>query len=121
MTIVVKVEFLSNVSFYIVHGCSPQKKSFKLSLLCSIHNFFYQQTKKNFINEKLFLKKEKSVAFYTKHIFTAGHTKSQRSESMNSLIKGFGSLKKDIVQWNIYQLMTWLDRCIERILRRIFS
>ena len=58
---------------------------------------FYQQAK-DFINDKLVLKNEISVDFYTKHIFTAGHTSSQRSESMNSLIKGFGSLKKDMVQ-----------------------
>ena len=25
-----------------------------------------------------------------------------------------------MVQWNIYQLMTWLDRCIERIYTVIF-
>ena len=79
----------------------------------------YKQAK-YFIDEKLVLKKEKSVAFYTKHIFTAGHTRRQRSESLNGLIKGFGSLKKEMVQWNIYQLMTWLDRCVERIYTEMF-
>ena len=39
---------------------------------------------------------------------------------MNGLIKGFGSLKKEMVQWNIYQLMTWLDRCVERIYTEMF-
>ena len=48
----------------------------------------YQQVK-DFIDEKLNLKKEKSVDFYTKHIFTAGYTSNQRSESLNDLIKGF--------------------------------
>ena len=56
----------------------------------------YQQAK-DFIDEKLVLKKVKWVAFYTKHIFTAGHTSSQRSESLNSLIKGVESLKKEMV------------------------
>lgn len=57
------------------------------------------------------INREKSVAFYTKHIFLAGHTSSQRLESLNNLFKGFGSLKKKIIYWNIFQLMTWLDRC----------
>ena len=52
----------------------------------------YQQDK-DFIDEKLVLKKEKSVAFHTKHISTAGYTSSQRSESLNSLINVFGLLK----------------------------
>ena len=62
----------------------------------------------------------KLVTFYTEHIFTVGQTNSQRSAFLNSLIKGFGSLKKDMVQWNIYQLMTWLDRCVERIYIEMF-
>ena len=68
---------------------------------CCVH-----QQDKDFIDKKLVLKKEKSVAFYTKHIFTAGYTSNKRLESLNSLIKGFGLLKKDMVQWNIYQLIT---------------
>ena len=35
-------------------------------------------------------------------------------------MKDFGLLKKDMVQWNVYQLMTWLDRCVERIQIYIF-
>ena len=50
-----------------------------------------------------------------KYIFTAGHTSSQRSESLNNLFKGFGSLKQEMIYWNIFQLMTWLDRCVECI------
>ena len=65
-------------------------------------NFCVSQQAKDVIDEKLVLKKENSVAFYSKHIFTVGHTSSQRSESLNSLIRSFGSLKKDMVQWNIY-------------------
>ena len=84
-------------------------------------NFCVYQQAKYFIDGKLVLKKkEKSVAFYTKHTFTAGHTSGQRSESLNGLIKGFGSLQNEMVQWNIYQLMTWLDRCVERIYTEMF-
>ena len=79
----------------------------------------YEQAK-DFIDEKLVLKKEKSVDFYTKHIFTVGHTSSQRSESLNGFIKGVWSLKQEMVQWPIYQLMTWLDRCIERVYIEMF-
>ena len=42
-----------------------------------------------FIGGTLFLKRETSVAFYTRLIFTTGQTSSQRSESMNNLFKGF--------------------------------
>ena len=52
---------------------------------------------KKIIDEKLVMNREKSVVFYTKHIFTAGHTSSQRSESLNNFFKGFGSLKKEMI------------------------
>ena len=51
------------------------------------------------------MNREKDVAFYTKHIFTAGHTSSQRSESLNNFFKGFGFLKKEMIYWNMFQLM----------------
>ena len=66
------------------------------------------------------MNKEKSVTFYTKHIFIADHTSSQRSESLNNCLKGFESLKKEMMHWNIFQLMTWLDKCVERIYTEIF-
>ena len=66
-------------SFYIVHGCLTQKKIFKNFFSIFYTKFCIYQQAKDFIDEKLVLKKEKSVAFYTKHIFTAGHTSSQRS------------------------------------------
>ena len=104
MTIAIKVMFLRNVSFSLyrswVFNPFQGKVSIFYTKLC-----VYQQAK-DFIDEK--------VTFYTKHIFTAGHTSNQRSESLNGLIKGFGSLKKEMVQWNIYQLRTWLDRCVEK-------
>ena len=40
------------------------------------------------------MNKEKHVAFYTKHIYTTGHTNSQRLEYLNNFFKGFGSLKE---------------------------
>ena len=77
------------------------RKKIKLSLIFSIQNFELINKLKISSMKNLVLKKEKSVAFYTKHIFTAGHTSSQRLEILNSLINGFGSLKKDMVQWNL--------------------
>ena len=59
--------------------------------------------------------RKKTVAFFTKHIFTTGHTSSQRSDSFNSLFKGFGTMKREMTTWNIYKLMTWLDKRVERI------
>ena len=71
-------------------------QTFKLSLLFSIQTFVFFNNLR-FIAENLVLKREKLVAFYTKHIFIAGQTTSQRSEFLNRLIKGFVSLKKDMV------------------------
>ena len=82
------------------------EKEFQTKFTIFYTKFCVYQQANDFMDEKLVLRKEKLVAFYTKYIFTAGHTSSQRLESLNSLIKGFGSLKKDMVQWNIYQLMT---------------
>ena len=57
---------------------------------------------KKFIDEKLISNKEKTVAFFTMHIFTAGHTTSQRSESFNSFFKGFGTMKREMTIHGIY-------------------
>ena len=81
MTIAIKVEFLRNVSFYIVHGCSPQKKSLKKSFLFSIQNFVCYQQAKNFIDEKLVLKKEKSVVF-TQNMFSQRDTQSVKKQNL---------------------------------------
>ena len=78
MTRKVKVEFLRKVSFYIVRGCLLHKKRFKQSFL--------------------FFIKKSNVYPQAKHIFIAGQTSSQKSESLNDLIKGFGSLKKEMVK-----------------------
>ena len=75
---------------------------------------------KKLIDEKLIFNKEKTVAFFTKHIFTAGHNSSQRSESLNIFFKGFGTMKREMTTWNIFELMTWLDKCVERIFTQIF-
>ena len=66
------------------------------------------------------MNKEKSVTFYTKHIFIADHTSRQRLEPLNSCLKGFESLKKEMIHWNIFQLMIWLDKCVERIYTEMF-
>ena len=75
---------------------------------------------KKFIDEKLISNKEKTVAFFTKHIFTAGHTSSQRSESLNSFFKGFGTMKREMTTWNIFELMSWLDKCVECIYTKMY-
>ena len=52
--------------------------------------------------------------------FTAGHTSSQRSEYSNSFFKGFGTMKRKMTTWNIFESMTWLDKCVERIHTQMF-
>ena len=34
------------------------------------------------------------------------NTSSQGSESLNSLFKEFGTIKQEMITWNIYELMT---------------
>ena len=84
------------------------------------NKFQHYPVVKKFIDEKLIMNKEKTVAFFTKHIFTAGNTNSQRYESLNSFSKGFGNMKREMTTWNIFELMTWLDKCFERIYTHIF-
>ena len=36
------------------------------------------------------------------------------------MFKGFGSLKKEMIHWNIFQLIIWLNRCVERIYTEMF-
>ena len=71
MTRTVKVELLRNVSVYIVHGCLLQKKHFKQSFQFFNTKFSVSPQAKQFIDEQLVLKRKKSVATCTKHIFTA--------------------------------------------------
>ena len=84
------------------------------------NNYRHYPATKKFIDEKLIFNKEKTVAFFTKHIFTAGHNSSQRSESLNIFFKGFGTMKREMTTWNIFELMTWLDKCVERIFTQMF-
>ena len=53
-------------------------------------------------------------------MFTTGHTCSQRSESLNSFFEEFGTMKREMITWNIYELMTWVDKCVERIYSQMF-
>ena len=92
----------------------------KISIFYTKFSSYPSAKYKKFIDEKLIMKREKSIAFYTRLTFTVGRTSSQRSESMNYLFKGFRLFKKEMSQWNIYQLMTGLDRCVEHIYKEIF-
>ena len=75
---------------------------------------------KKFIDENLISNKENTVAFFTKHFLTASHTSRQRSESLNSFSKGFGTMKREMATWNIFELMSWLDKCVGRTFTQIF-
>ena len=56
-------------------------------------------TKEEAFQTKFSIFYEKSNVYpQAKHIFIAGQTSSQKSESLNDLIKGFGSLKKEMVK-----------------------
>ena len=79
MTIAVKVIFLRNISFLYRSWLFIIKEEFQTEFTIFYTKFCVYQQAKDFIDEKLVVKKEKSVSFYTKHIFTAEHTTSQRS------------------------------------------
>ena len=40
---------------------------------------------------------------------------------MNSFFKDFGTTRREMTTWNIYELMTWLDKCVDRIYTKMFS
>ena len=52
---------------------------------------------------------KKVVSYYTQKCFTAGAFTSQRSESVNAILKLWGELKKLIKSWNLFQLLNWFD------------
>ena len=62
--------------------------AFNIKASIFYNKFCHYPAVNKFIDEKLILNKEKTVAFFTKYIFTSDHTSSQRSESLNSLLKG---------------------------------
>ena len=80
MAIAIKVEFLRNASFFLYRSwVFTIEEEFQDEFSIFYTKFCVYQQAKDFIDKKLNLKKEKSVDFYTKHIFTAGHTSNQRS------------------------------------------
>ena len=97
MTIAVKVIFLRNVSFFLYRSwVFTTEEDFQVKFSIFYIKFCAYQEAKDFIDENLVLKKEKSVAFYTKPE------------------EGFGSMER------ISTIMPWLDRCVERIYTEIF-
>ena len=48
-------------------------------------------------------------------MFTAVRTSSQRLELLNSFLKRFGTMKREMTTWNIYKLIAWIDKCVDRI------
>ena len=76
--------------------------TFNVKFAVFYNKFHYYPAAKRFNDEKLILNKEKTVAFFKKHIFTAGYASSQRSESLNSFFKEFGTMKREMTTSNIY-------------------
>jgi hypothetical protein len=52
---------------------------------------------------------KKVVSYYTQCHFTAGAFTSQRSESLNAMLKLWGELKKSMTRWNIFEIFAWVD------------
>ena len=83
MTIAIKIEFLRNVSFssylswvFNTEEEFQEKFSIFYTKLC-----VYQQAK-DFINEKLVLKKEKSVTFFKRKIFSQRDTQVVKDQNL---------------------------------------
>ena len=73
MTIAIKVEFLRNISFFLYRSwVFTTKEEFITKFTIFYTKFCLYHQAKDFIDEKLVKKKEKSVAFYIKHIFKPG-------------------------------------------------
>ena len=70
--------------------------TFNKKLSIFYNDFHYYPVAKKFIDEKLIYNRKKTVAFFTKHIFTADYTSIQCLELLNRFLKGFGSMKREI-------------------------
>jgi hypothetical protein len=58
-----------------------------------------------FVNT-MFNDRYKMCFFYTKNVFTCGHTSSVRSESKNSVLKGGGTLKKELKETDLVNIVS---------------
>ena len=62
--------------------------AFNIEFYIFYNKFRHYPVAKQFIEGKIILNMGKIVLFFTKRIFTTGHTSSQRLESLNSFFKG---------------------------------
>ena len=86
---------MRNVSFFLYKFWGfVTEDAFNIKFHIFYNKFRHCPATKKFIDEKIILNKEKTVAFLTKQMFTADRTRSQRSESLNSFLKVFGIMKR---------------------------
>ena len=71
--------------------------AFNIKFTIFYNKFHHYPAAKRFIDENLIFNKEKTIAFFTKHMFAAARTSSQRSEFLNSFFKGFGTMKREMI------------------------
>jgi hypothetical protein len=66
-----------------------------------------------FVN-KMYSERQKICFFYTKNVFTSGHSSTQRSESKNSTLKGGGTLKSELKETDLVGSFERIMACFER-------
>jgi hypothetical protein len=66
-----------------------------------------------FVN-KMYSERQKICLFYTKNVFTCGHSSTVRSESKNSLLKGGGTLKKELSETDLVGSFERIMACFDR-------
>lgn len=63
----------------------------------------------------LYRARHKVAVTFTKSLFSCGHTSSGRSESLNSVIKGHGTLKQEMKGYGLFQLVEHLLSIFQRM------
>ena len=73
----IKNRFFENISFFLYESwVFVSVDAFNEKITTFYNKYRHYPAAKKFIDENLISNKEKTVAFFTKHIFTAGHTSS---------------------------------------------
>ena len=102
----VKTSFLTEVSFflYFLWKTINSESEFNQNFQTFKDTYSIYSSASKFI-AKLEENKRTVIAYYTQNVFTAGAFTTQRSESLNAMLKLWGELKKSMTSWNLVEII----------------
>ena len=115
-----KVEFLRNVSFFnIDHGGSWQRKRFIAKFSVFYSKFSCYPSAKKSLMKIGYEQSEIYCLLHQAHFHSRPYKQSQIG-IFEQFFKGFGFLQQEMINWNVFQLMKWLDLYVEHNYAEIF-